>query len=218
MIGEIWESSETWLQGDMFDSTMNYDFRKNCRDFFGTEAINATEFNARVTKMNYRYPTGILQGQLNLLDSHDVNRFFSYCQKDIRRLRLAEVFLFTAPGTPCVFYGDELGMDGDHEETLRGPMPWDAPFHDEREFFRTLVTLRRENKALIYGSYRALFMDEDGLYIYRRQLKEHTVTIALTARNHTAKLEDIEPLTDPMMSDGFEAGRLAPFGYAVWTQ
>lgn len=84
MIGEIWESSETWLQGDMFDSTMNYDFRKNCRDFFGTEAINATEFNARVTKMNYRYPTGILQGQLNLLDSHDVNRFFSYCQKDIR--------------------------------------------------------------------------------------------------------------------------------------
>ena len=218
MIGEIWESSETWLQGDMFDSTMNYDFRKNCRDFFGTEAINATEFNARVTKMNYRYPTGILQGQLNLLDSHDVNRFFSYCQKDIRRLRLAEVFLFTAPGTPCVFYGDDLGMDGDHDETLRGPMPWDAPFHDEREFFRTLVTLRRENKALIYGSYRALFMDEDGLYIYRRQLKEHTVTIALNARNHTAKLEDMDPLTDPMMSDGFEAGRLAPFGYAVWTQ
>ena len=34
MIGEIWESSETWLNGDMFDSTMNYDFRKNCRDFF----------------------------------------------------------------------------------------------------------------------------------------------------------------------------------------
>lgn len=33
MIGEIWESSETWLNGDMFDSTMNYDFRKNCRDF-----------------------------------------------------------------------------------------------------------------------------------------------------------------------------------------
>lgn len=97
-------------------------------------------------------------------------------------------------------------------------MPWDAPFHDEREFFRTLVTLRRENKALIYGSYRALFMDEDGLYIYRRQLKEHTVTIALNARNHTAKLEDMDPLTDPMMSDGFEAGRLAPFGYAVWTQ
>ena len=36
MIGEIWESAESWLRGDMFDSTMNYDFRKNCRDFFGT--------------------------------------------------------------------------------------------------------------------------------------------------------------------------------------
>ena len=81
MIGEIWESSESWLQGDMFDSTMNYDFRKNCRDFFATETIHATEFNARVTKMNYRYPAGILQGQPNLLDSKTLIRVIVYHHK-----------------------------------------------------------------------------------------------------------------------------------------
>lgn len=169
MIGEIWESAESWLRGDMFDSTMNYDFRKNCRDFFGMEKINAVEFNARVTQMNYRYPTGIVQGQLNLLDSHDVSRFFSYCQNDIRRLRLAEVFLFTAPGVPCVFYGDELGMSGDCESTLRGPMPWENPPSDERDFFKALISLRRNSDALLYGTYTVLDMDENGLYVFERR-------------------------------------------------
>ena len=125
MIGEIWESSETWLNGDMFDSTMNYDFRKNCRDFFALRKISAEEFHDRIVKMLLRYRTGTLRGQLNLLDSHDVNRFLSYCEGDLRRFRLAEVFLFTSPGIPCVFYGDELGMDGSSETTLRGPMPWE---------------------------------------------------------------------------------------------
>lgn len=105
MIGEIWEGAESRLRGDMFDSTMNYDFRRNCRDFFALDRISAREFDGRVTRMNYRYPTGIVQGQLNLLDSHDVSRFLSYCQGDVRRLRLAELFLFTARRALCVLRG-----------------------------------------------------------------------------------------------------------------
>ena len=62
MIGEIWESSETWLNGDMFDSTMNYDFRKNCRDFFALRKISAEEFHDRIVKMLLRYRTGTLRG------------------------------------------------------------------------------------------------------------------------------------------------------------
>lgn len=216
MIGEIWESSERWLQGDMFDSTMNYDFRKNCRDFFGTESINATEFNARITKMNYRYPTGILQGQLNLLDSHDVNRFLSCCQNDVRRLRLAEIFLFTAPGTPCVFYGDELGMSGDREEFLRGPMPWKDPPHDERAFFKRLISLRKNSPVLVYGSYRARFMDEAGCYIYERGLGGRSIIVALNARNSNIKLEYPIPQCTPLLSSAYAEGQIGPFGYAIW--
>ncbi len=218
MIGEIWESSESWLQGDMFDSTMNYDFRKNCRDFFGTELINATEFNARITRMNYRYPTGILQGQLNLLDSHDVNRFFSYCKGDVRRLRLAEVFLFTAPGVPCVFYGDELGMGGNEEYTLRGPMPWQNPPYDERDFFKSLIKLRKETDALVYGNYKVLFMNEEGLYIYRRSLDHCRVTIAMNARDTSVMLPNILPDCPFVLSDGFDNRKLGAFGYVIWKE
>lgn len=216
MIGEIWESAESWLQGDMFDSAMNYDFRKSCRDFFGTEKINASEFNARVTRLNYRYPTGIVQGQLNLLDSHDVNRFASYCQKDIRRFRLAELFMFSAPGVPCVFYGDELGMDGSSEYTLRGPMQWGDPMHDERLFFKALINLRKDNKALVYGNYKVLLMDENGLYCFERRWQHNTVTVAINARNQTVFIGDVASPFEPYMSDGFKEKTLGPFGYAVW--
>ena len=218
MIGEIWESAESWLQGDMFDSTMNYDFRKNCRDFFGTEKINATEFNARVTRLNYRYPTGIVQGQLNLLDSHDINRFASYCQNDIRRFRLAEIFLFTAPGVPCVFYGDELGIDGNTEETLRGPMPWVNPQHDERRFFQTIIAMRRNNKALVYGNYKALFMNDAGLYAYERRYKDNIVTVAMNARNGSATIESINIRSKPFMFNDLTGKTLGPFGYAIWVE
>lgn len=64
-----------------------------------------------------------------------VGRFLSYCEGDLRRFRLAEVFLFTSPGIPCVFYGDELGMDGSSETTLRGPMPWEKVQDGEDDFF-----------------------------------------------------------------------------------
>lgn len=218
MIGEIWESAESWLRGDMFDSTMNYDFRKNCRDFFALEHINALEFDGRVTQMNFRYPTGILQGQLNLLDSHDVSRFFSFCKGDVRRLRLAELFLFTAPGVPCVFYGDELGMDGAEELSLRGPMPWQAPPCDQRSFFHRLIALRRNDETLVYGSYETLYADQSGGYVFARRYKGNSVTVAMNARMGTLDMPVPLPTDAPTLSEGLSGCRLGPFGYAVWVE
>ncbi|MEG2501349.1 MAG: alpha-amylase family glycosyl hydrolase, partial [Oscillospiraceae bacterium] len=100
LIGEIWENSEIWLKGDMFDSTMNYDFRKNCRDFFALGTIDAYAFESRITQMLMRYPKGIVEGQLNLLDSHDVSRFLSLCDGDEHRFKLAALFLILCPGVP----------------------------------------------------------------------------------------------------------------------
>lgn len=218
MIGEIWESAESWLSGDMFDSAMNYDFRKNCRDFFGEGTITPAEFDARVTQMHFRYPTGILQGQLNLLDSHDVNRFYSHCQGDIRRLRLAEVFLFTAPGTPCVFYGDELGMSGNHEFLLRGAMPWNNPPSDERELFKALATLRKDGDVLVYGKYKTLVTGDKGLYVFERRLDNHVVTVALNASEAPADLGMGIPKGLPMLASMLDGGSLGSFGYAVWSE
>ena len=217
MIGEIWENAESWLRGDMFDSAMNYDFRKHCRDFFAAGSIDAAQFSARIAQMLHRYPTGIVQGQLNLLDSHDVSRFLSLCGGDIRRLRLAEVFLFTAPGTPCVFYGDELGVSGASEVEYRGPMLWDSPLYDLREFLQRLIALRRQDDVLTLGSWKTLGAD-GRLYVYERRLGGRAVTVALNAGAQTVSLADAAPAAPPVLAQGWEPGQLGPFGYAVWRE
>ena len=68
--------------------------------------------------MLMRYKRQIAATQLNLLDSHDVSRFLDLCGGDVRRLKLAVMFMCCFPGMPCVFYGDELGVAGADECVL----------------------------------------------------------------------------------------------------
>ena len=109
IIGEVWETACHWLDGTIFDSAMNYDFRKHCRRFFAEESIDSEEFNSRVVDMITRYRKQTVYSQLNVLDTHDVSRFLSLCDGDLNRYKLAVIFQMTFPGMPSIFYGDEKG-------------------------------------------------------------------------------------------------------------
>lgn len=124
LIGEVWEDSSSWLRGDAFDSTMNYDFRKHCREYFALSEIDGKRYREFMLQMYLRYPTNIALGQLNLLDSHDVPRFLSLCNGDVRRYQLALALLLMFPGVPSIFYGDEKAIQGITEREYRSPMPW----------------------------------------------------------------------------------------------
>lgn len=217
LIAEIWENAERWLQGDMFDSTMNYDFRKNCRDFFATSHISALEFNTRVIRMNWRYPFPIVQGQLNLLDSHDVSRFRSLCLCK-ERFDLAEIFMFTAVGTPCVFYGDELGVMGLDEYAWRGAMPWESTLDDKRKLFKELIALRKQNACLVDGDMYILDHDENGKFVYKRQLGDKAIVVALNVSNKRCSNFEKLPSLKPVLSSGYKSidNSFEAFGYAVW--
>jgi glycosidase len=216
LIAEIWESSESWLRGDMFDSTMNYDFRKHCRDFFALSAIDAASFNARTTQMLMRYPTGIVQGQLNLLDSHDVSRFLSLCGGDERRFKLAVLFLAIFPGVPSVFYGDELSVTGLEEPEYRQAMPWGSG-SNMAEFFRQVMKLRR-NPAVTRGDYKVLYTQKGaGVYAIERTDGTHTVTLLLNAGETSVEVDGLAfPSQTPFMERGWEISRIDGFGYALW--
>ena len=216
LIGEVWESAETWLNGDMFDSTMNYSFRRICLDFFGQGKIGTEVFHDRVAKMLLRYHTSSLRVQLNLLDSHDTSRFLSDCQGDENRFKLAEVFLFTSPGIPCVFYGGELGMDGDTESAFRGPMLWERAGLGYSDFFRRLIALRKQNPVLTYGKFRLVRKNEAGLYIFSRSDEEAELIICL---NNSAEEFDISADLqggELLMQEGCSDQILGGRGYAIW--
>ena len=168
LIGEVWENAEVWLKGDMFDSVMNYDFRKHCRDFFALQQTTAEGFGWNMTDMFLRYPMQVSSGQLNLLDSHDVARFYSLCGEDYDRWQAAFLYLCMAPGVPSVFYGDEKRIAGVREEEYRRGMPWGEHCTAEAEFVKKVIGIRRKWIGA-YDDYRILRADkETNLLVFER--------------------------------------------------
>ena len=211
LIGEVWESAGHWLDGTMFDSAMNYDFRKHGRRFFAEGSMSAEEFSGRITDMLMRYRLQITPAQLNLLDSHDVSRFLSLCGGDQRRYRLAVLFMMCFVGMPTVFYGDELGITGVLEEDYRAPMLWQGGDRELAAFFRQVIALRREHIALRRGEYR-LIRAEGRLLVFERRHEREAVLVALNAGETPAPFA----LTGKALSvQGFDGSTLAPFGWAV---
>ena len=171
LIGEIWEDSQTWLEGDQFDSTMNYRFSYLCKDFFADRSLKASEFDEQIQKMIMRYPLPVSLVQMNFLDTHDVSRFLSYCKGDKKRLELAYFYLFMCVGIPSIFYGDEKYIEGVEEAEYRRPMPWKS---DESfsELITALSEIRTEHVALRRGRYKkAIISDRDGIYGFIRSFK-----------------------------------------------
>ncbi len=215
LIGEVWETATHWLQGDIFDSTMNYDFRKHCELFFAQGAIDAAQFSGRITHMLMRYKLQVLPAQLNLLDSHDVSRFLSLCQGDLRRYRLAVLFMMTFVGMPTVFYGDELGIRGISEPEYRSPMPWQTGTRGLHGFFKEAISMRHALAALRRGDFRMI--DTQGapsLLAFLRRHRGQTVTVCINAGAVPAPLPPVAGM--PYWAEGLEGNQILGFGFGVF--
>jgi len=212
IIGEVWQSAPFWLDGRMFDSTMNYDMMKHCKRFFARGEIDAAAFDARVTDMRMRYRKNLTYGQLNLLDSHDVPRFLSLCGENIERYRLAALFLLTFIGAPSVFYGDEQGITGVLEDDYRAPMRFAET--ELTAFFKDAIALRNEYSCLRTGEFRTLFA-ENGLYAFERYDGTARICVSLNAQEKPVELPPELATGETLLSGGFDGGTLAPFGYFV---
>lgn len=216
LIGEVWESANHWLQGDMFDSAMNYDFRKHCNLFFAEAAIDAADFAGRITNMLMRYRVQTVPAQLNLLDSHDVSRFLSLCNGDTTKYKLAILFMMTFVGMPTVFYGDELGIQGILEEEYRHPMPWNGGDAELRAFFKKAIAMRHELAPLRRGDFRIVSAEQgSGLIVFIRKLGNQTVTVCI---NHGKGSVDLPEIAGSLYwSDGLNGKTLAASGFAVFS-
>lgn len=118
--------------------------------------------------MYLRYPAQVSCGQLNLLDSHDVSRFYSLCGEDYDHWQAAFLYLCMAPGVPSVFYGDEKRIAGIREEEYRSGMPWQQPCEEEAEYVRKVIGIRKERIAP-YDDCRILRADrKENLLVFER--------------------------------------------------
>ncbi len=182
LIGEVWGDARHWLGGDMLDSAMNYDFRNHCRHFFAEGNIDARTFAGRCADMLMRYKRQTASVQLNILDSHDTGRFLSLCGGDTRRLKLAVLFMCCFVGMPCIFYGDELGVEGQDELDYRRAMPWQDGDRDLLRFYREAIALRRAHPALRHGELRFLRAEPgEHVLVFERKTGVERLVITINA-------------------------------------
>jgi len=200
IVAEIWHESHRWLQGDQFDAIMNYDVTRPIISFVSNgnidlrvlhqqgnynnihHSIDAHEFANQIDHNLGLYKPDITYSQLNLLDTHDTPRFLSCVSGDKSALRLAWLFMFSYPGAPCIYYGDEIGMDGEHDPYCRKSFPWDEKKWDKDllNYVKELTALRTKNPALRRGEYKRLWSAE-GVYAFSRSYEGKTFVVALNA-------------------------------------
>lgn len=171
IVGELWFDASPWLKGDEFDATMNYRFRSACLDYFAHDALTPSQFLNRLEKVRSSYTADHNFAMLNLLDSHDTERFLTLAGKDTWRVKQASLFQMTYLGAPMVYYGDEIGMEGGKDPDCRRCMVWETSrWNDELlSHYRTLIDIRKRSVALRRGSFTVLSTDDNqGLMIYKR--------------------------------------------------
>jgi cyclomaltodextrinase len=149
ILGEIWHDSMPWLLGDEFDSVMNYPLCTLLERYFALSAISTSEFHKELSIVRHLYPLSVSRYLFNIIDSHDTPRALTVAGGDVRKLKLMMLFQFTYPGTPCLYYGDEIGLQGGSDPLCRGCMEWDETKwnHKLHSFVKSLITLRKTHTA-----------------------------------------------------------------------
>ena len=219
IVGEIWEDAQRWLKGDQFDAVMNYQITIASLGFFTGEHLDLPEtmraggYRNRVRRLNGNefgdhldhvlglYAPSINQVQFNLLDSHDTPRFLTSASGDLESLKLAMLFMFMCPGTPCIYYGDEIGLDGRQDPDCRKSFVWDKSKWNDglRDYTKRCITLRQSHPALRRGSYHRLYSNEN-VYVFARVLNNDVLIAAFNAGNQQ---EEVNIITKPInLPDG----------------
>jgi cyclomaltodextrinase / maltogenic alpha-amylase / neopullulanase len=195
ILGEVWHDSMPWLLGDQFDATMNYPFTNAVVDFFAKDKINAEQFRHIMTNVMHMYPKNVNEVLFNLLDSHDTPRILTIANNDKEKVALAFVVLLSFPGSPCIYYGDEIGMDGNQDPGCRKCMVWDKDKQDLKMFahIQRLISLRKSYKA--FGSAAEFsFIDtkEPSCVMYVKSDGEEQILFALNndAKETTIRLPE----------------------------
>jgi alpha-glucosidase len=196
LFGEHFYEATSWLQGDVEDGAMNYHgFTWPVWAFLaGTDhrgeptAIDAEELDEALRRGRAKIPFANQVALFNQLDSHDTPRLLNLLP-DRRLARVAAVLLFTGVGVPCIYYGDEVGLEGGQDPDNRRTMPWDESAWDEdlHSLYRSLATLRHGSPALQRGGWETVHAAGDAI-AYLRRLGTERVLVAVS-RGAESRLE-----------------------------
>ena len=237
-----------YFEGTELDGTMNYPLRTALLAFVRNQ-IGAPEMAARLEQLRENYPRDAFFSCLNLLGSHDRERLFTmlgdapdpdtlseeeraafrldegHASLAMSRLWLTVLLQMTLPGVPCVYYGDERGMEGFRDPYNRAAFPWDGGRMDCATVFRNAIAVRKALPVLTTGDFEPFADGEDVFGFWRRGEGGECVCVLANASLHDAHtvrvpmaseaVSDVVSGTVPAVVDGCAEAFLWPLGTAV---
>lgn len=205
LLGEVWEDGSNkiaysrrrrYLLGRETHGLMNYPFRTALLTWLG--GGDAAAFRDDMETIRENYPPAAFYGAMNFLGTHDTPRILTLLgveqtpedkgqraayrlspaelARGQKKLRLAAMLLYSFPGSPTLYYGDEVGMQGFEDPLNRGTYPWGGEDGSLLAFFRRLGQLRAERISMQCGIIRYLHAQGGGLVVERLHGAERTVT------------------------------------------
>ena len=156
ILGEVWHTSQPWLNGDEFHAVMNYPLSDSIKDYFLRGAKKTSQLINEINGQSMYYRQQISEVMFNLLDSHDTERILTTAKGNVQLVKSALACLFLQRGTPCFYYGTELELDGGPDPDCRRVMPWDrvSDSNNMLHFMKKLIQLRKDVSNIIqHGTY-----------------------------------------------------------------
>ena len=213
LIGEVWEDATDWIEYDKMHSSMNYEFRRSCLEGIAQSEKTAGEFGDSLVSMYLRYSEPKAKAQMNLLDSHDVPRFLSLCDGDIKKMKAALATLFFFPGVPCMFYGDEFAIEGVKEHEYRMSPPWG----EEPKlggFIKELLKVRKEKLSPASSWARIETGEKESVFGFERLQKE-PLKVYINTGSEVCDVSELVSEGKVLYSEGLCEGKLESFGFAI---
>lgn len=205
ILGEHFGDARNWLHAGVEDAAMNYmGFALPVRSFLAGIDVAYQPITLDATsciRWMETYRAGLSHQQqlrlFNQLDSHDTARFLTMLHHNRQRMVMAVVWLFSWIGVPCIYYGDEIGLDGGNDPMCRKPFPWDQQQwdHDLLALYRRMITLRRESYALRHGACEIHYAKDETVIFMRFHGKEQ-VLVALQRQGDATINLPLTPLLD----------------------
>lgn len=203
LVAEVWQRDPSWLQGDEFDSLMNYAIGRDVLLGYARGLSSARRTLSGLSSVYSVYSEAVAAQGFNLIGSHDTARVLTDLgggglhdqpsPEALARLKLASALLYALPGVPVYFQGEECGFTGEKgaypvNELYRYPLQWERCNPDTLEHYRRLGRLRTGIAALRSPVFRIYRAEGNVLAFFRGEAGASEALVVFNSGKDTAQL------------------------------